>query len=57
MDPVVVVQEVVHPQRQRADVQQVSDAEVHQVHAQLVALPHLAVDAPGPGSWWAAPRR
>ena len=46
MDPVVVMQEVVYPQRQRADVQQVSDAEVHQVHAQLVALPHLAVGGP-----------
>ena len=46
VDPVVVVQEVVHPQWQRADVQQVSNAEVHQVHAQLVALPHLAVGGP-----------
>ncbi|KAL0609741.1 Protein GVQW1 [Plecturocebus cupreus] len=46
VDPVVVVQEVVDPQRQRADVQQVGDAEVHQVHAQLVALLHLAVGRP-----------
>jgi len=41
VDPVVVLQEVVDPQRQRGDVQQVGHRQVDQVHAQLVALPHL----------------
>lgn len=41
VDPVVALEKVVDPQRQRADVQQVCHGQVHQVHAQLVVLSHL----------------
>lgn len=41
VDPVVMLQKVVDPQRKSGDVEQVCHRQVDQVHAELVALPHL----------------
>lgn len=41
MDPVIVLQEVVDPQRKSHDVEEVSHRQVDQVDAELVALAHL----------------
>lgn len=41
VDPVVMLKKVVDPQGKGGDVEQVCHRQVDQVHAQLVALPHL----------------
>lgn len=41
VDPVVMMQEVVDPQRESGDVQEVGHRQVDQVDAQFVALAHL----------------
>lgn len=41
VDPVIVLQEVVDPQRQGGDVEEVGHRQVHQVNAQLVPLADL----------------
>lgn len=41
VDPVIVLQEVVDPEGKRGDVEEVSHWQVHQVDAELIALPYL----------------
>lgn len=41
MDPVIVLQEVVNPQRKSCDVEEVGHGEVDQVDAKLVTLTYL----------------
>lgn len=47
MDPVIALQEVVDPQRKSGDVEEVSNRQVDQVDAKLIALPYLQR-----GTWW-----
>lgn len=41
MDPVIVLQEVIYPQRKSGDVEEVCHWQVDQIDAKLVALPYL----------------
>ena len=43
MDPVIVLQKVVDPQRKRGDVEEVGHRQVDQVDAELVALAYLEI--------------
>lgn len=47
MDPIIMLQEVVDPQRKSGDVEEVSHWQVDQVDAELVPLTHLEG-----GMWW-----
>lgn len=47
MDPVIMLQEVVDPQRESGDVEEVSYRQVDQVNAELIALAYLEG-----GMWW-----
>lgn len=50
MDPVIVMQEIVDPQRKSGNVEEVSHRQVDQVDAELIALAYLVQRGEGKDS-------